>query len=71
MAIFLLSACGPDTEVKSNPIKAYCSVIREPLENHMDSLIDFGEVIIVVGADEVLVTGSELSDVFETACKNK
>lgn len=37
----------------------------------MDSLIDFGEDIIVVGADEVLVTGSELSDVFETACKIK
>lgn len=42
--------------------------MKGPIDKHMRSLIDNGEAIIGVGGDEVLVTGSEVSDAYDKSC---
>ena len=46
-----------------------CDVLNEPVDRHMRAVIANGEKIISLGADEVVVTASELSDVYRESCK--
>lgn len=46
-----------------------CDVLDKPVDRHMRSVIANGEKIIGIGADEVVVTASELSDVYKKSCK--
>lgn len=71
MVPLLLNACGkPTTEaVLSN--SAVCQAIRSPIDNHMNAIIDEGDKILSVSADEVVVTASELSDSYQATCYTK
>lgn len=71
MVLLPLNACGkPTTEtVLSN--SAVCQAIRNPIDNHMNAIIDSGDKILSVGADEVIVTASELSDSYQATCYTK
>lgn len=69
MGLLLLSACAKPTEELAR-IDPVCSVLAAPLEGHMNSIIDFGTDLIKIGADEILVTATEVSDVYQTACNN-
>ena len=72
MAMSLLTACGNATkEVQIKYIEQVspvCSVLKRPINRHMNTIIDNGEKILGVGADEVIVTGTELSDVYVASC---
>ena len=46
-----------------------CDVLNKPVDRHMRSVIANGDKIINLGADEVVVTASELSDVYRESCK--
>ena len=46
-----------------------CDVLDKPLDRHMRSVIANGDKIVNLGADEVVVTASELSDVYKESCK--
>ena len=46
-----------------------CDVLNKPVDRHMRSVIANGDKIISLGADEVVVTASELSDVYQKSCK--
>ena len=46
-----------------------CDVLNKPVDRHMRSVIANGDKIISLGADEVVVTASELSDVYRESCK--
>ena len=46
-----------------------CDVLNKPVDRHMRSVIANGDKIIGLGADEVVVTASELSDVYKESCK--
>ena len=46
-------------------------VLDKPVDSHMRSVIANGEKIIGVGADEVVVTASELSDVVQKVMQIK
>ena len=46
-----------------------CDVLDKPVDRHMRSVIANGDKIISLGADEVVVTASELSDVYKKSCK--
>ena len=46
-----------------------CDVLNKPVDRHMRSVIANGNKIISLGADEVVVTASELSDVYRESCK--
>ena len=46
-----------------------CDVLNKPVDRHMRSVIANGDKIISLGADEVVVTASELSDVYQESCK--
>lgn len=46
-----------------------CDVINKPLDRHMRAVVANGDRIINIGGDEVLVTASELSDVYKKSCK--
>ena len=45
-----------------------CSVLKGHINKHMRSIIDNGEGIIGIGADEVIVTGTEVSDDYDKSC---
>ena len=73
MGLSLLSACGNATETVKviDRGSVVCDVLLDPVNTHMNIIIDNGEKLIVAGVDEVIVTASELSDVYERSCKNK
>lgn len=75
MVLLLLTGCAKDTPTQSKIIRVptettavVCDVLEKPLDKHMRSIVKNGEAILGAGADEVLVTGSELSDTFDGAC---
>ena len=60
LSIFTVSSCESDTR----------TVTKEVIvDRHMRSVIANGDKIISLGADEVVVTASELSDVYQESCK--
>ena len=73
VAILLLTGCAKDMEGKIvDNAAVVCEVIEKPLDKHVNSILDFGRPILSVGGSEVLVTATELSDVYEASCeKNK
>lgn len=68
MGLLLLTACATDSlPINENP--AVCTSLEKPLNTHVDSLVDNGENILGVGADEVLVTGNILASAYDAACE--
>ena len=69
VATLLLTACAKDMEEKIvDNAEVVCEVIQKPLDKHINTVIDFGRPILDVGGSEVLVTATELSDVYEASC---
>lgn len=72
LTVSLLSACGSNTVqtktvyVENNTV---CDIIKKPMVTHMRTMVDNGEKMIGAGADEVLVTGVDLSDTYKETCK--
>ena len=65
MAISLLTACGNNTRTVTKEVivdrgEVVCDVLNEPVDRHMRAVIANGEKIISLGADEDVVTASEL-----------
>ena len=76
MVASLLTACGSSIQTRTvtkevivDRGEVVCDVLDKPVDRHMRSVIANGDKIISLGADEVVVTASELSDVYITACK--
>lgn len=64
--LMLLSGCFGRDRVSSDAI---CSGTQVPRDNHVNSLITYGEQIISVGAGQVLVTGQVLVSSLDAACE--
>ena len=71
VGILAVAGCGNNVtkEVIVDRGEVVCDVLNEPVDRHMRSVIANGEKIISLGADEVVVTASELSDVYKKSCK--
>ena len=74
MAISLLVGCGSNTRTVTKEVivdrgAVVCDVLDKPVDRHMRAVIANGDRIISLGADEVVVTASELSDVYKKSCK--
>ena len=74
MVISLLTACASNTRTVTKEVivdrgSVVCDVLDKPVNRHMRSVIANGDRIINIGADEVVVTASELSDVYQKSCK--
>ena len=74
LSIFTVASCGNNTrtvikEVVVDRGEVVCDVLNKPVNRHMRSVIANGDRIINIGADEVVVTASELSDVYKKSCK--
>lgn len=74
MVTLLLISCGNNTRTVTKEVivdrgEVVCDVLDKPVDRHMRSVIANGEKIISLGADEVVVTASELSDVYKKSCK--
>ena len=74
MVTLLLTACASNTRTVTKEVivdrgSVVCDVLDKPVNRHMRSVIANGDRIINIGADEVLVTASELSDVYKKSCK--
>ena len=74
MVTLLLTACGISTRTVTKEVivdrgEVICDVLNKPVDRHMRSVIANGDKIISLGADEVVVTASELSDVYRESCK--
>lgn len=74
MVISLLTACASNTRTVTKEVivdrgSVVYDVLNKPVDRHMRAVIANGEKIISLGADEVVVTASELSDVYKKSCK--
>ena len=74
MVTLLLTACASNTRIVTKEVivdrgSVVCDVLNKPVNRHMRSVIANGDKIISLGADEVVVTASELSDVYQESCK--
>ena len=74
MAISLLVGCGSNTRTVTKEVvvdrgEVVCDVLDKPVDRHMRSVIANGDKIINIGGEEVVVTASELSDVYKKSCK--
>ena len=74
MVISLLTACASNTRTVTKEVivdrgSVVCDVLDKPVNRHMRSVIANGDRIINIGADEVVVTASELSDVYKKSCR--
>ena len=74
MVVSLLSACANNTRTVTKEVivdrgEVICDVLNKPVDRHMRSVIANGDKIISLGADEVVVTASELSDVYKKSCR--
>ena len=73
-SIFTVASCTNNTRTVTKEVivdrgSVVCDVLNKPVNRHMRSVIANGEKIINIGADEVVVTASELSDVYKKSCK--
>ena len=69
-----MSACAKDIETQAevrviDRTGVVCSVLKGPINKHMNTIIDNGEGILEAGAGEVIVTATEVSDVYDKGCK--
>ena len=74
MVTLLLTACASNTRTVTKEVivdrgSVVCDVLDKPVNRHMRSVIANGDKIISLGADEVVVTASELSDVYKKSCR--
>lgn len=74
VSILTVASCGSNTRTVTKEVivdrgEVVCDVLDKPVNRHMRAVIANGEKIIGVGADEVVVTASELSDVYKESCK--
>ena len=74
LSIFTVASCASNTRTVTKEVivdrgSVVCDVLNKPVNRHMRSVIANGDRIINIGADEVLVTASELSDVYKKSCK--
>ena len=74
MVVSLLTACANNTRTVTKEViidrgSVVCDVLNKPVDRHMRSVIANGDKIISLGADEVVVTASELSDAYRESCK--
>ena len=74
LSIFTVASCASNTRTVTKEVivdrgSVVCDVLNKPVNRHMRSVIANGDKIISLGADEVVVTASELSDVYQESCK--
>ena len=74
MVTLLLTACANNTRTVTKEVivdrgSVVCDVLNKPVNRHMRSVIANGDRIINIGADEVVVTASELADAYRESCK--
>ena len=74
LSIFTVASCGISTRTVTKEVivdrgEVICDVLNKPVNRHMRAVIANGGKIISLGADEVVVTASELSDVYKESCK--
>ena len=74
MVTLLLIGCSSNTRTVTKEVivdrgEVICDVLNKPVDRHMRSVVANGDKIISLGADEVVVTASELSDVYQESCK--
>ena len=74
ISILTVASCTNNTRTVTKEVivdrgSVVCDVLDKPVNRHMRSVIANGDRIINIGADEVLVTASELSDVYKKSCK--
>ena len=76
--LFLISltACGSNIQTRTvtkevivDRGSVVCDVLGKPVSRHMRAVIANGDKIINIGGEEVVVTASELSDVYKKSCK--
>lgn len=68
-----ITACAKDIETQAevrviDRTGVVCNVLKGPIDKHMNAIIDNGDGLIGIGADEVIVTGSEVSDAYDKSC---
>lgn len=74
IGILAVASCGSNTRTVTKEVivdrgEVVCDVLDKPVDRHMRSVIANGDKIINLGADEVVVTASELSDVYKKSCR--
>ena len=74
ISILTVASCTNNTRTVTKEVivdrgEVVCDVLDKPVDRHMKAVIANGEKIIGIGADEVVVTASELSDVYKKSCK--
>ena len=74
ISIFAVASCGNNTRTVTKEVivdrgEVVCDVLDKPVDRHMRSVIANGDKIISIGGEEVVVTASELSDVYRESCK--
>lgn len=74
MVTLLLIGCANNTRTVTKEVivdrgAVVCDVLDKPVDRHMRAVIANGDRIINIGGDEVVVTASELSDVYKKSCK--
>ena len=74
ISILTVASCTNNTRTVTKEVivdrgEVVCDVLDKPVNRHMRAVIANGDRIINIGADEVVVTASELSDVYKRSCK--
>ena len=74
ISILTVASCTNNTRTVTKEVivdrgEVVCDVLDKPVDRHMRAVIANGDKIIGVGADEVVVTASELSDVYKKSCR--
>ena len=76
VGILAVAGCGSNTQTRTvtkevivDRGNVVCDVLGKPVNRHMRAVIANGDKIINLGGEEVVVTASELSDVYKKSCK--
>lgn len=74
VSILTVASCGNNTRTVTKEVivdrgEVVCDVLDKPVDRHMRAVIANGDRIINIGGEEVVVTASELSDVYKKSCK--
>ena len=74
ISILTVASCTNNTRTVTKEVivdrgEVVCDVLDKPVDRHMRAVIANGGKIINIGGEEVVVTASELSDVYKKSCK--
>lgn len=74
VSILTVASCTSNTRTVTKEVivdrgSVVCDVLGKPVNRHMRAVIANGDKIINIGGEEVVVTASELSDVYKKSCK--